>query len=189
VLSRLLDTLGISPRTGKGLLFHHVVLLHPKAIIERPAAAQFDTSMVIKADQFPSWHKKFADRNFGVVEFLKLASNIRSLDTIKEWGEKLIRQHRPADLLALPDFMKLSEPPKRQSAAPIPELLPVARTVPSPALQAPKVEGAVSDGNATRKLVCAHCSCKINYQEGKFCWNNGPRFGGLQYCREHQGRF
>jgi hypothetical protein len=49
VLYRLLDTLGISPRTGKGLLFHPVVLLHPKAIIERPAAAQFDTNMVIKA--------------------------------------------------------------------------------------------------------------------------------------------
>ena len=34
--------------------------------------------------------------------------NVCSHAMLKEWAEKLLRQHRPADLLALPDFMKTS---------------------------------------------------------------------------------
>lgn len=37
-----------------------------------------------------------------------------------------------------------------------------------------------------RKLVCSTCGVKISFEEGKFCWNNERRFGGLQYCRTHQ---
>jgi hypothetical protein len=68
------------------------------------ALTAFDTSNVIKADQFPSWHGQFVESK-GVGTILKAALNMRSLDTIREWGEKLKRQHRPADLMALPDFM------------------------------------------------------------------------------------
>ena len=39
---------------------------------------------------------------------------------------------------------------------------------------------------ASRKLVRATCGAKITFAEGKYCWNNEARFGGLQYCREHQ---
>ncbi len=41
---------------------HHVVMLHPKTIIQRPPAGCFDTGNVIKADQFPTWHEKFIDK-------------------------------------------------------------------------------------------------------------------------------
>lgn len=37
-----------------------------------------------------------------------------------------------------------------------------------------------------RKLICCACDKPISFAEGKFCWNNERRFGGLQYCREHQ---
>jgi hypothetical protein len=37
-----------------------------------------------------------------------------------------------------------------------------------------------------RKLICLHCEAKISFAEGRFCWNNALRFGGGQYCREHQ---
>jgi hypothetical protein len=37
-----------------------------------------------------------------------------------------------------------------------------------------------------KKLICAHCATKITYAEGKFCWNNPKRFGGVAFCREHQ---
>jgi hypothetical protein len=92
-------------RTQKMPDFHHVVMLDPKVTIKRPAAKVFDTSNVIKSDQFPTWHKKFTDQ-IGIGALFKTALNIRSPETIKEWGEKLKRQHRPADLLALPDFMQ-----------------------------------------------------------------------------------
>ena len=45
----------------------------------------------------------------GVGAVFKAALNMRRMDTIKEWGEKLMRQHRPEDLLALPDFMRPRE--------------------------------------------------------------------------------
>lgn len=189
VLARLLERLDIVGRTQKLPDFHHVVMLHPKATIERPPAKAFDTTNVIKADQFPSWHKKFAD-TIGVGGVFKAAMNMRSRDTIKEWGEKLMRQHRPGDLMALPDFMRPHEPVK---AAPPPvkplqkvedrglPIQPATTRQPSPIAADEPIEE-----RPVKKLICAQCGVKISYPEGKFCWNNEKRFGGLQYCREHQ---
>jgi hypothetical protein len=97
------------------------------------------------------------------------------MDTIKTWGDKLKRQHRPADLLALPDFMK----PK--VAKPPPAAAQVAAS--------PVAQPAAADASFAKKLICVHCREKITFSEGKFCWNNAKRFDGLQYCREHQGLF
>lgn len=164
-------------------------MLHPKAIIERPPAKAFDTTNVIKADQFPSWHKKFAD-TIGVGAVFKAAMNMRSRDTIKEWGEKLIRQHRPGDLMALPDFMRPHEP--ANSAHPAGQLiqkadggaLPIQPAVNRQPL--PIAADKPIEEHPVKKLICAQCGVKISYPDGKFCWNNEKRFGGLQYCREHQ---
>ena len=38
----------------------------------------------------------------------------------------------------------------------------------------------------SHQFVCTTRSAKISFAEGKCCWNNEARFGGLQYCREHQ---
>jgi hypothetical protein len=168
ILHKLAEQLGIVGRVDKKLDVHHVVLMHPKAIIQRPPPKAFDTSFLIKADQFPSWHQKFADQ-LGVGSVLKGMLNLRSPETVREWAEKLCRQHRPQNVLALPDFMK-------------------PKTVPAPAA-APSSAPASTEENLAKKLICAHCRAKISYPEGKFCWNNAKRFGGLQYCREHQGLF
>lgn len=191
VLGKLLERLGIVGRTQKSPDIHHVVMLHPKATIQRPSSKVFDTSNVIKADQFPTWHKNFVG-NIGLGTLFKAALNIRSLDTAKEWGEEIKRQHRPADLLALPDFMQ----PREQSKAAI-----STSTFPSPAsmLSVAPVAQAQAQGQANlsslathppeepaKKLICAHCATKITYAEGKFCWNNPKRFGGVAFCREHQ---
>jgi hypothetical protein len=105
-LRKILERLEISNRIGSPFEFHHVVMFHPKAIITRPPTKDFDTSYVIKADQFPSWHARFAEKEVGLGMMLKGLANVRSLDTIKEWGEKLARQHRPANQLDLPEFMQ-----------------------------------------------------------------------------------
>lgn len=199
VLCKLLETLDIVGRTQKQPDFYHVVMLHPKAIIERPASKLFDTSNVIKADQFPTWHKSFVDK-LSVGSLFKSALNMRSLDTIKEWGEKLMRQHRPADLLELPDFMRPKKPAQPVAPAPVfsaptppsrPAPPPVQTPAPTPAqAKAPAASPAVSSAKEpAKKLVCAHCAAKISFPEGKFCWNNVKRFGGVAYCREHQALF
>lgn len=197
-LRKLLERLDIGGRVQKQLDIHHVVMLHPKAIIERPPAKIFDTRNVIKADQFPSWHQSFVEKS-GVGTVFLSALNLRSLDTTRQWGEKLMRQHRPADLLALPDFMKPREAARfAPPAAVAPAAVVVARApVPSPALtpaprpapvQAPMPSPVqqTAEQPPAKKLICAHCGVKLTYVVGQFCWNNSRRFGGLAYCREHQ---
>lgn len=189
-LKRLLSTLGIANRTGAGPECFHVVMLHPKAIIRRPPAKAFDTSNVIKADQFPTWLGQFVDKSVGFTDALKMVVNLRALDTIKEWGEMLMRQHRPANQLDLPEFMQPrvrasgSAGTAQQFSAPVTS---IGKASPRLA-DAPQgaAEGAQS---LARKLICAHCRSKITFPEGRFCWNNEKRFGGLQYCREHQALF
>lgn len=190
ILVKLIDRLGLGARLG-GLEYHHVVLLHPKATITRPPAKAFDTSMVIKADQFPTWHKKFVDKTVGLGAIVKGLLNVRSMDTIVDWGEKLIRQHQPADLLTLPAFIRampeqpvVAETPPPQPVTP--KLVEVPTAIPPKPADTPA--GTLIHPLA-KKLVCVTCSTKITYAEGKFCWNNSKRFGGLQYCRDHQGGF
>lgn len=183
VLMRLFDRLGIDTRVGD-LKFHHVVMFHPKAIIERPKASEFDTRNVIKADQFPSWREKYVDREISGAGILSAIVNLRSFDTIKDWGEKLVRQHRPADLLNLPEFMR-----PKVAAKPASSPVPAASAAPSP-MRTPDVKPIEQAASASEKrLICLHCQSKISYPEGKFCWNNSARFQGGQYCREHQSLF
>jgi hypothetical protein len=203
ILTRLLDRLEIKNRSGGTLKFFHVVMLHPKAIITRPATGMFDSSNVIKADQFPTWHKRFVNRGLSVGTTLKLMVNMRSLDTIQAWGEKLKRHHQPAKLLDLPEFMQ----PKRVAPAPAPAsvkpVAPECERVPLEIQETPsnlparlqtergvdlRATGAFSQA-PEKRLICAQCGTKITYTEGKFCWNNNRRFGGLQYCRDHQSNF
>jgi hypothetical protein len=177
VLAKLLERIEIAGRLGTQPKFHHVVMLHPKAIIERPDAKRFDTSNVIKADQFAQWRERWLDKGSALDAFAGLL-NVRGKDTLQDWAEKLARQHQPADLLTLPDFMQ----PRANEPLP-------ARTVPT-ARQEP-ADASGSGGSASiqeppKRLICATCQTKISYAEGKFCWNNVKRFGGLQYCREHQ---
>ncbi len=180
ILRRLLERLEIGSRTGAGLDFYHVVMLHPKAVIQRPPKAAFDTSNVIKADQFPTWHKEFVDREFGVTKLFSVAANLRSHDTIKEWGEKLKRQHRPANLFELPAFME----PKKEAVAPV--------VIDSAAAdndeRSPQSRASAAEV-PTRRLICSKCGTKISFAEGRFCWNNSARFAGNQYCRAHQALF
>ena len=183
VLKKLLVRLEIVPRLGNQMEFHHIVLVDPKATIRRPPAKAFDTSMVIKADLFPEWHKRFVDVDVGVLDVVRGLANLRSLDTLREWGEKLLREHRPPDPLKLPDFMapKASAP---GATAPV-----IPKPAPVPAGEPPSSAVLESSEPLAKKLICAHCGAKITFPEGKFCWNNATRFGGLQYCREHQKLF
>jgi len=187
VLCKLLERLDIVGRTQKTPDFHHVVMLHPKATIERPPTKSFDTSNVIKADQFPSWHKSFVDK-VSVGAVFKIALNLRSIDTLKEWGEKLKRQHRPEDMLALPDFMQPRAPIKASTYAPtIPQSSEIGPVTNVPKVQPSRQSTSVDE--PAKRLICNQCGAKISYPEGKFCWNNSKRFGGVAYCREHQSLF
>ncbi|MDO5691834.1 MAG: nuclease-related domain-containing protein [Pseudomonadota bacterium] len=180
-LRKLLDRLDLKTRTGLPIEFRHVVLVHPKATITRPSVGKFNTSNVIKADQLPSWHARFVEEDLSVIKMLSLVMNVRGTDTVRAWAEKIVRQHRPSDLLALPEFLQSALHQEKSVEA-------SSTTRPTLAQPVASVQGAaVSD--APKRLVCMTCGVKISYPEGKFCWNNVHRFGGGQYCREHQAAF
>ena len=190
----MFDLLGIGRRTGGAVDCRHVVMFHPKAVIERPDPRRFDARDVIKADQFPTWHQNFVGKDVGFGELVGVALNLRSLDTIREWGEKLKRQHRPASLLDLPEFMQPKPEPEPapvpRAREPAPAYAPAAKPAPPAAVASPTPKAwAFSGDEYKRKLVCMHCGAKISYPEGKFCWNQEARFKGGQYCREHQALF
>lgn len=207
-LKKLFDLLEISGRMGKQCQFHHCVLVQPASLIHRPDPERFDTSNVMKTDAFRAWHERFMDRSMGVGAVLGTLLTMRGADTVREFGEKLMRQHRPANLLSLPELMK----PPMQTATSAPSVREAApravyatstpsdsestlRTTekPTPTAKAPAPLPSTAPTHAPkatpRTLQCATCGSKITYAEGKFCWNNERRFGGLQYCREHQASF
>lgn len=248
VLVKWLERLEITGRMGGKPQFFHAVLIDPKGTIHRPAPDKFDTSNVIKADQFHAWRTKHVEQGISVAQTLTAMVNLRGSDTLREWAEKLAHQHRPLPPQQwLPDFML---PPEKTGAAtpsPSPRMpepskemeSASARTAQSVACascakpltfaeqafcsnnstvfdgrmlcmvhqkeyrRAKNVSAhkAVSEDQATeamviehsdprkRKLICSACNAKITYEEGKFCWNNERRFGGLQYCRTHQADF
>lgn len=184
-LRKLFDLLEINGRNGGAAKIEHCVLVSPASLIHRPPAKSFDTTNVIKADQFRAWHEKFVDRSATASAVVNALFNIRSAATIEEFARKLVRQHRPSDPLVLPDFMQ-----PRQMAVPrqpTQTRLEAAQVTAPVAPVTPAIEPDVKAGR--RKLVCATCGSKISFPEGKFCWNNERRFGGLQYCREHQAAF
>lgn len=176
-LRKLFDALGIQGRNGATAQIHHCVLVHPSSLIHRPSAKKLDTTNVIKADQFRAWHERFQEQA-GVGSVLGSILNIRGSDTIKEFAQKLVRQHRPADLLALPDLMK-PRTPSEGASPPLPPRAPIAAIAAASGT-------SPTQTTSSRKLVCATCGSRITFAEGKYCWNNEGRFGGFQYCREHQ---
>ena len=210
VLAKVLDHLGITGRAGTKPSFHHAVLLHPKAIIRRPEGKRFNSDNVIKADQIDTWRQRYIGQEIGVVRILASTVNLQSRDGLKDMATLLARQHRRTDPLALPDFMKprpvppppapssvvpASAPP-RATAQPLPAgagkpraPLPPTAAASSPAAAAAPPTAPQADPPPEalkRKLVCVSCREKISFAEGKFCWNNEARFGGFQYCRQHQ---
>ncbi len=113
VLKKVLDRLGMTEFVGIRPYFVHVVMIHPKGMIYRADPKAFDSSMVIKANQFSTWYKALSDKlASGIVD--DLLETPRP-DTVKEWAEQLKSAHCPEDQLELPDFMAplaLAEIPK-----------------------------------------------------------------------------
>lgn len=165
VLARCLERLGITGRLGSGPQFVHAVLIDPKGTIQRPDACQFDTSNVIKADHFDTWRTRLVDKGFSLAQNLSTLMNIHASETVRDWAQKLVRQHRPLPPQQwLPDFMRSKAQPEPQPAP------------------SPKPVGATASIGA----VCATCAAPVSQAVADFCHNSAQRFGGLVYCMEHQ---
>ncbi len=187
VLKKVLERLGITGRVGTEPTFIHIVMMHPKAIIHRPPAGTFDTSMIIKADQFATWHAKFGDK-LGVAAMLPAAMNLRGRDTVREWGEQLKGEHRPTNPMELPDFMA----PKvvTSTSQSISHNAVLAASVRSDTkarnTYAPTKQPSQITAQNDIKSACCICGKALTPKVAKFCLDNAGRFGGKLYCYNHQ---
>jgi hypothetical protein len=177
VLKSVLERLEITGRGGLAPRFVHVVMVHPKAIIQRPPADKFDTSMVIKADQFATWHKKYMAK-IRPTEILGSLINIRGRNTVNEWAERLKAEHCPISPLDLPDFMK----PKKQSAT-VRSVIQAPRAAKPAAVVA---AGCIASADETNGKVCAECGKSLTPKAVKYCRDNVARFNNKLYCFQHQ---
>lgn len=187
ILRKLLDRLGIKARLGASIPMQHLVLFHPQTILQRPDSKAFDTSRVIKADQLRAWLDHFVNEQIDILDFFKLtATNLRSADTVREWAEKIKRQHRPENPLELPPFMAPLRGPTSSPAAPVSPVSPVSPITPAqtPSPSAPQARPA-SPAPAPAP-VCATCGQALTARVIAWCQDHADLYGGQLYCREHQ---
>jgi hypothetical protein len=128
------------------------ILVAPTSKLIKPPTASFDLSTVVKADAFVSLVTKWMEKK-SIVE----APKIIGTDTLREFGEKLVRLHRPGTIDYVAKFglkEAIASPPVAQS--------PIV-AMPEPPIYTPK-----TDSDAT-KLVCKKCqSEKLAIAYGKF---------------------
>lgn len=177
VLLKLLMQLGITGRTQKEPEFRHVVLFNPQSQIHRPAREAFDTSSVIKADQFAFWREKYVHGEVTFLKTLNLMMNMRATETVKEWAHLLCEQHKPQNVLALPDFMATRK-------VPTPTPTPV-KPQPKPARSVQQRKEPVAP-NAAASVPCAVCEQALSAAEQAFCRDRSSKFGGQFFCIQHQ---
>lgn len=145
--------------------YRNIVLVSPNSKVLKPNAAAFDLSSVIKADTFVSVAEKEIDRK-SIVEAPKLIGS----DTLREFGEKLVRLHRPGSFNYATKF-----------GMQIPESTQNASTVPRVATPETPAYSPVS--SEAGRLACRKCnSTKLEIMYGKFgyyfkcgeCGGNSP---------------
>jgi hypothetical protein len=174
VLKDAFKEIGLPKRLGITLqpTFNSVVLVSPKAIINRPKLADIDAS-IIKLDQFFSWYHKKMDALTlkDTIGILKVCSS----ETVKNLGEKLLSLHKPNRI----DYIKRFElGPALLSKEPV-----------EPMYSEQKIGTAsVLKRKEETEYFCANCKSPIATVVAKYCWNNKSRFGGKAYCRACQAR-
>lgn len=174
VLREVFRQLDMPSRLGFTLMpdFVPVVLVSQAARITRPK--HFDTTGVIKTDQFDSWLEQRMDAG-SPLQLAKLVAE----DTLVDIGRQLILRHAPIK----PDYLGKFGIDARTLVAP--------RTTPEPQLPAlpdgNKPESAqATDREPRGKLACAACGAAVAYPVARFCWLNKKRFGGVVYCMDCQ---
>ena len=125
--------------------------------------------MVIKSDQFKSWHEKHVSKVVNAVSFIPLLTQFKAKSSVEDLAKLLVSHHKPTDQLALPDWLK-------PSAEPIP-------------IQQEKQLNTVVNETVKSSYFCAKCKTTISQAVFTFSMNNKQRFAGRAYCMTHQKEF
>lgn len=170
LLKEAFKQIGLPKRLGITLQpsFNSVVLVSPKAVINRPKIINFDAS-IIKLDQFFSWyHGKMNEVTLkDTVGILKVCSG----ETVKNLGEKLLALHKPSRV----DYIK-----KFELGSALLSKAPVASMRHDREID---IDLSAPKSKEETQYFCANCKISIAAVVAKYCWNNKSRFRGKAYCR------
>lgn len=153
-LQQCIDDRNLAPRRlGFAIPINYVntVLVSPTSKLLKPSTSTFDLSIVIKADALASIVEKNMDKK-SVIEAAKLVGS----DTLREFGNKLVRLHRPISINYSAKFGVLHDQDK-------PEPISAPSTV------AQQVSSSIAAPKYLAGLVCRSCnSAKLTVMYGKF---------------------
>lgn len=173
VLKDAFEQIGLPKRLGITMqpTYNSVVLVSPKAVINRPKSA-IEDAVVIKLDQFFSWYNKKMDTLTlkDTVGVFKVSSS----ETVRNLGEKLLALHKPHRV----DYIK-----KFGLGAAL-----LSKETVQPVYAEPRIVAAspVPKRKDEPDYFCASCKISIAAVVAKFCWNNKSRFSGKAFCRACQ---
>jgi hypothetical protein len=148
--------------------FNSIVLVSPKAVINRPQSLNMDAS-IIKLDQFFSWYNKKMDKLTpkDMIGVLKVCSS----ETVSDLGRKLLALHKPSRV----DYVKKFG---------LEQVLLGKEAVAGPGAEKVALpEAKVEHNRSEKQYFCASCKKPIVQVVAKYCWNHKARFGGKAYCR------
>ena len=149
------------------------ILVSPKSRVIRPKAKDFNTDMLIKADEF---YKKTQDNieNESLIASVGSMAKIISLDSLKEIGERLVSYHKPIKTNYYDKFG-------------------ISRTqnveLPNTDVKTDAQEDKVLSKQVQSKYYCFNCKKFISNKVASFCFNNKTRFKGRAYCFDCQKLF
>ncbi len=147
--------------------FKNLVLVSPKAIINRPPGSKFDASSVIKADTLRTKIDREVDK-WNPLADLATLSKVCSFSTLMEAARRLAAFHKPLKV----DFRTKFE---------VHSHLPVSSEMKKD-LENIKKKASLEPS----KYFCANCRKPISQRVAKFCWENKGKFGGRAYCFDCQ---
>jgi len=187
LLSRFLEENDLLPtRLGIKIKpsFKSFILVSPTSRLTKPKTGTFDTSMVIKADQFmEQFNKDLEDAS------LISIAKVISVDTLKSFAERLALCHKTLTIdyearfglnavVSQGNVAEAGEAPKPSDSKAIEQVQPNDEVADD--------KGAYAKKSARTGYFCAKCRKDISKKVAMFCFTNKDKFGGKAYCFECQ---
>jgi len=145
------------------------VIVATNSRVDRPAKAEFDSSMVIKADALIA----AIDKRFSSATPVGIISSIAKTvteETLETFARRLVRLHRPSKIDYAGKFgVKLDDPPAPKEQ----KVIPVATA-------------STSASNTKKESACEGCGASVDEKVVYYCRIKKEKFGGKILCRSCQ---
>lgn len=167
------------------IAYRNIVMLSPTSKIIRPDNAPFDLSSILKADAFCSFVGKEVEKK-SIIEAPKIIGS----DTLQEFGEKLVKLHRPGsfDYAAKFGIQAVTTLPAEPPSAVAQPIVPVPATQPGQSVcrECKGTSLSIQYGKFGYYFKCSDCDANTPIKIG--CSKEGHkeriRKDGLKFYRE-----